>query len=79
MIPLQTEVMLAVKDAAKAYNKNEDQIWEQRRYEIAKALLPKLYSTYGGTVRWQCERAVTYADELIKVLKGEKYDNTQAY
>ena len=44
--------------------------WEERRYEIAKEMLPVLHKEYLGTMKWQCEQAIKYADELIYQLKN---------
>lgn len=49
--------------------------WEQRRYEIAKAILTGYSSGegfYSGIDRPKehCERAIMYADELIRQLKA---------
>ncbi|MGL5790433.1 MAG: hypothetical protein ACRCXV_11170 [Bacteroidales bacterium] len=47
--------------------------WEQRRYEIAKDMLGVLAARDGMASEYELniERAVTYADELIKQLKEE--------
>ena len=46
--------------------------WEQRRYEIAKHILPRVFAF--GEPRYSAIYAVSYADALIKELKkgGEK-------
>ena len=46
--------------------------WEQRRYEIAKHLLPRVFVF--GEHKYSAKYAVSYADALIKELKkgGEK-------
>ena len=46
--------------------------WEQRRYEIAKAMLPVFYKRYDGTITWQCQLAIKYADVLIEELQRPK-------
>lgn len=47
--------------------------WEQRRYEIARTMLPILHSSYTGSMSWNCETAIQYADELINKLKSKYY------
>ena len=46
--------------------------WEQRRYEIAKHILPRVFEF--GEHKYSAKYAVSYADALIKELKkgGEK-------
>lgn len=51
------------------YAREKEIDWEQRRYEIAKAILPALHRSFAGSMKWQCETAVKYADELIAQLK----------
>lgn len=50
----------------------EELKWEQRRYEIAKEILPALHRSFAGSVDWQCQTAVMYADKLIKELQKPK-------
>lgn len=55
----------------------EDKMWEQRRYEIAKAVLPIVIEICierqpTTTVADRVEFALIYADELIKQLKETK-------
>lgn len=53
--------------------------WEQRRYEIAKEMLPVIYRQgvealkYGQSVKWEdtVDGAVNFADMLIKKLKEQ--------
>lgn len=51
--------------------------WEQRRYEIAKNCLDMLSGLNSSelgrydTIKMRVDLAITYADELIKQLKGE--------
>lgn len=45
--------------------------WEQRRYEIAKAMLPELHNSYAGSTDWQCQQAVAFADKLINELQKQ--------
>lgn len=45
--------------------------WEQRRYEIAKAMLPALQRSFTGSIDWQCQQAVIFADRLINELKKQ--------
>ena len=57
---------------------DEEKMWEQRRYEIAKAMLPTIYkricevgidAEYHQVQGICCSAAIEYADELIKQLK----------
>lgn len=52
--------------------------WEERRYEIAKAVLPEAINVYKDIDLDPVERSVYYADNLIKMLKVRKMrsDNT---
>lgn len=51
-------------------NLNENKIdWEKRRYEIAKAVLPEAIRIFENSDPVQM--AVSYADDLIKLLKSE--------
>ena len=43
--------------------------WEQRRYEIAKHVLPRVFAF--GEPKYSAIYAVSYADALIKELKKE--------
>ena len=63
------EEILAMPDIEET-NKVID--WEQRRYEIAKHLLPRVFVF--GEHKYSAKYAVSYADALIKELKkgGEK-------
>ena len=63
------EEILAMPDIEEA-NKVID--WEQRRYEIAKHVLPRVFAF--GEPKYSAIYAVSYADALIKELKkgGEK-------
>ena len=63
------EEILAMPDI-KEGNKAID--WEQRRYEIAKHVLPRVFAF--GEPKYSAIYAVSYADALIKELKkgGEK-------
>lgn len=64
--------------------------WEQRRYEIAKAMLPAIYTDEGNAARADhspingfeyktlegcCREAIRFADTLIKELKKKESDN----
>ncbi|MEO4885347.1 hypothetical protein, partial [Bacteroides thetaiotaomicron] len=46
--------------------------WEQRRYEIAKSMLPVVRSNSSGimSIKQVARLAVDYADALIEELKG---------
>ena len=63
------EEILAMPDIEET-NKVID--WEQRRYEIAKHILPRVFAF--GEHKYSAKYAVSYADALIKELKkgGEK-------
>ena len=63
------EEILAMPDIEEA-NKVID--WEQRRYEIAMHILPRVFAF--GEHKYSAKYAVSYADALIKELKkgGEK-------
>ena len=63
------EEILAMPDIEEG-NKVID--WEQRRYEIAKHILPRVFAF--GEPKYSAIYAVSYADALIKELKkgGEK-------
>ena len=63
------EEILAMPDIEEG-NKTID--WEQRRYEIAKHILPRVFEF--GEHKYAAKYAVSYADALIKELKkgGEK-------
>ena len=63
------EEILAMPDIEET-NKVID--WEQRRYEIAKHILPRVFTF--GEHKYSAKYAVSYADALIKELKkgGEK-------
>ena len=63
------EEILAMPDIEET-NKVID--WEQRRYEIAKYILPRVFTF--GEHKYSAKYAVSFADALIKELKkgGEK-------
>ena len=58
------EKILAMPDIEEG-NKTID--WEQRRYEIAKHILPRVFEF--GEHKYAAKYAVSYADALIKELK----------
>ena len=58
------EEILAMPDIEEG-NKTID--WEQRRYEIAKHVLPRVFAF--GEPKYSAIYAVSYADALIKELK----------
>ena len=89
-------------DSKNSYDKNLDLFWaymgqpkkvvnwEQRRYEIAKTMLPAIYTDDGNAARADhspingfeyktldgcCREAVRFADTLIKELKMKETDN----
>lgn len=50
--------------------------WEQRRYEIAKDALSSIligivYTGEDSSCSEDCKAAIEYADELVRLLKGE--------
>lgn len=56
--------------------------WEQRRYEIAKELLPQTYNVYSNSVDKDpfdkpVERAISLADTLIEELKKNFKDKNE--
>ena len=65
---------------------NPDSVWEQRRYEIAKAVLPQMVDAWEGLKHWSwCKvkapaAAIEIADELIRQLRGSSSEipNNQA-
>ena len=72
MTQIELETMSAVKNAAWKYAQ-EGIDWEQRRYEIAKDVLPSLMQVgfdVGYPLPQRVNLAIAYADELIKQLKG---------
>ena len=72
MTQIELETMTAVKNAARKYAQ-EVIDWEQRRYEIAKDVLPSLMQVrfdVGYPLPQRVNLAIAYADELIKQLKG---------
>lgn len=80
-----------ILDSKNSYDKNLDLYWaymgradrnvnwEQRRYEIAKTMLPAIYSPINGfvykTLEGCCREAIRFADTLIKELKKKETDN----
>ena len=72
MTQIELETMTPVKNAARKYAQ-EGIDWEQRRYEIAKDVLPSLMRVrfdVGYPLPQRVNLAIAYADELIKQLKG---------
>jgi hypothetical protein len=78
-----------ILDSKNSYDKNLDLYWaymgradrnvnwEQRRYEIAKEMLPIIYRIECGdfSIERMAVFAVMYADILIKELKKKETDN----
>ena len=64
--PEEILAMSDIEEGSKAID------WEQRRYEIAKHILPRVFEF--GEHKYAAKYAVSYADALIKELKkgGEK-------
>ena len=64
--PKEILAMPNIEEGSKAID------WEQRRYEIAKHILPRVFAF--GEHKYSAKYAVHYADALIKELKegGEK-------
>ena len=76
MTNLEVETCHAIKgikreliDLNKKLNSSVD--WEQRRYEIAKEIMPKLFDKY-DRFETMAEKAVDMADYLIQKLKEKK-------
>lgn len=80
MTVLEQELAHVGKAAMKKYLQDKPIDWEQRRYEIAKELLPAIYerTTYINTENYTAEQiqgilasaAIEYADALITELKN---------
>lgn len=85
-----------ILDSKNSYDKNLDLYWaymgradrnvnwEQRRYEIAKGMLPNCVDFYDDVVKYidinkiiedSTKLAIKYADALIKKLKGKEVRN----
>lgn len=73
MTNLEIQTLDEVKSASRDISKhiaslhNTDMIWEQRRYEIAKDILARLYvtSAYCGNEFAQISASIEMADKLI--------------
>lgn len=69
--PKQNEEDVILCSSFTQNNDNEETIWEQRRYEIAKELL-KIIITQQNETSYSDERlAFMHADRLIKILKED--------
>ena len=68
---IEIETMTLVKAACRKYTEDKNRVapidWEQRRYEIAKEMLPHLLAH--SNMSLEVGRAVAYADALIAELK----------
>lgn len=77
MTNIEIQTLDAVKSASRDFSKHiaslhdTNKIWEQRRYEIAKDILARLYvtSAYCGNEDAQISASVKMADKLIEELK----------
>ena len=78
--PTEAYIALAEPQSKQEQTKQEQKIdWEQRRYEIAKAMLPVLYQQSadilkcGKSVTWKdaVDGALNFADMLIAKLKEQ--------
>ena len=73
MTQIDLELKSMAKSALREYISSRGAIdWEQRRYEIAKEMLPFCMK---NIVRGSAKYAVRIADALIKELKGEVVRN----
>lgn len=76
MTNIEIETPTLAKTALRKYIADEIN-WEQRRYEIAKEVLPRFFEhtfiTPNKDEEEAAKIAVSYADALIKELKGEAY------
>lgn len=75
-----TEAYITLAEPQEQPQLKQEIDWEQRRYEIAKEMMPVLYRQgvealkYGQSVKWEdtVDGAVNFADMLIeKLKKGE--------
>lgn len=75
---IEVQTLEAVKRAALTYTHQQEEDrkgidWEQRRYEIAKEVLPQCMSvTRINNPQRIAESAVVYADALIEKLKSKE-------
>lgn len=71
MTNIELETLSAIKAACRKYMSANEPCatpdWEQRRYEIAKEILPHLLAH--SNIALEVKRAVTYADALIAELQ----------
>ena len=66
---IEMQAMDAVIGIHREMRKANEIDWEQRRYEIAKSMLPVVRSNSSGIMSIK-QLAVDYADALIEELKG---------
>lgn len=70
--PKQNEEDVILCSSFTQNNDNEENIWEQRRYEIAKELFPSLLNVGGKfNESFAAKLAIGCADTLINKLKGK--------
>jgi len=71
---IEMQAMDAVIGIHREMRKANEIDWEQRRYEIAKSMLPVVRSNSSGimSIKQVARLAVDYADALIEELKGGK-------
>lgn len=69
---IEMQAMDAVIGIHREMRKANEIDWEQRRYEIAKSMLPVVRSNSSGimSIKQVARLAVDYADALIEELKG---------
>lgn len=80
MTNIEIQTLDAVKSASRGISKyiaclhNADVIWEQRRYEIAKDVLVRLFmaNAYCGDEDAQISASVEMADKLIAELRKQQ-------
>lgn len=53
--------------------------WEQRRYEIAKSVLPSMVGWEGWSNEDLVKESLRYADEMIKQLREHEARNSDRY
>lgn len=69
--PNQNEEDVILCSSFTQNNDNEENIWEQRRYELAKELLKILISKPNETCFIEERLAIKRADKLIEILKED--------
>ena len=77
MTQIEMQAMESVKGIYREISKHNETNWEQRRYEIAKEVLPEIMSQCyeydkNITIQKMCGYAVEMADALIEELVNKK-------